>query len=84
MFVVPIVLVGNKRDLRTDETTIYELATRGQEPVKVDDGYAMAKRIGAYAYIECSAELNEDVREVFQTAAHAAMPKKKILCCVVI
>ena len=38
-----------------------------------EDGRAMAERIGAYAYVECSAKLNEGVREVFETAARAAL-----------
>jgi Ras family protein A len=38
-----------------------------------EDGRAMAERKGAYAYLECSAKLNEGVREVFETAARAAL-----------
>ena len=54
------VLVGMKKDLQVD----------GQIS---EDGRAMAERIGAYAYVECSAKLNEGVREVFETAARAAL-----------
>ena len=75
MLVAPIVLVGNKTDSRNDEVRIHELAKRNQEHVKAEDGYAMAERIGAFAYLECSAEWNEGVWEVFENAALAVIPK---------
>ena len=45
--------------------------------VKMEDIYGMAEKIGAYAYVECSAKLNKRVWEVFQTAARAIMQTKK-------
>ena len=80
--VAPIVLVGTKKDLRTDKHTIYKLAKRGLEPVKEEDGHAVANRNGAYAYVECSARLNEGVWEVFETAALALIPKSRKKCTV--
>ena len=74
---VPIVLVGNKTDLRKDEETVRELAKANEEPIRTDEGKAMAERIGAYAFHECSAKLNEGVREVFETATRAALQGKK-------
>ncbi|XP_012946940.1 ras-like GTP-binding protein RHO isoform X1 [Aplysia californica] len=70
---VPIILVGNKKDLRHDQVTIRELHKMKQEPVKFDDGKTMAEKIGAYAYLECSAKTKEGVREVFETATRAAL-----------
>lgn len=70
-------LVGNKKDLRFDDQTRKELSKSKQEPVKTEDGRAMAEKIGAYAYLECSAKLNEGVREVFETATRAALQTKK-------
>ena len=70
-------LVGNKTDLRTDEATIHELAKMGQEPIKVEDGHAMAKKISAYAYLECSAKLNMGVREVLEKATQDLVLKEK-------
>lgn len=58
---IPIILVGNKKDLRNDEQTRRELSKMKQEPVRYDDGKAMAERIGAYAYIECSGNLNKKI-----------------------
>merc|ERR1712021_252390 len=58
---VPIILVGNKKDLRNDPNTIKELAKMKQEPVKPEDGRTMAEKINAFAYLECSAKSKEGV-----------------------
>jgi len=82
---VPIILVGNKRDLRNDDVTKRELAKLKQEPVRFDDGKAMADKINAYEYLECSAKTKDGVREVFETATKAALQtknKKKRKCCI--
>ncbi|XP_060604315.1 ras-like GTP-binding protein RHO [Ruditapes philippinarum] len=81
---VPIVLVGNKKDLRNDESTKRELEKRKQEVVTFESGRAMAEHIGAVCYLECSALKNEGVREVFEEATRAALKgeekKKRIKC----
>ncbi|KAK8742376.1 hypothetical protein OTU49_001835 [Cherax quadricarinatus] len=80
---VPIILVGNKKDLRNDATTIKELQKMKQEPVKPEEGRNMAEKINAFAYLECSAKTKEGVREVFETATKAALSvriKKKTKC----
>lgn len=74
---VPIILVGNKKDLRNDPNTIRDLAKMKQEPVKPQEGRAMAEKINAFAYLECSAKSKEGVREVFETATKAALQVKK-------
>ncbi|CAF0734429.1 unnamed protein product [Adineta ricciae] len=74
---VPIVLVGNKKDLRNDEATKRELMKMKQEPVRSDAGRTMADKIGAVGYLECSAKTKEGVREVFEFAARAALARKK-------
>ena len=53
---IPFVLVGCKKDLRTDPGTIEELAQLGQKPTTYEDGAATAEKIGAFSYIECSAK----------------------------
>ncbi|XP_016844792.1 ras-like GTP-binding protein Rho1 isoform X4 [Nasonia vitripennis] len=80
---VPIVLVGNKKDLRNDPTTLQELAKMRQEPVKSEEGRAMANRINALSYLECSAVTKEGVRQVFETATRAALENKSSssTCC---
>ncbi|KAL7673193.1 hypothetical protein ACOME3_008061 [Neoechinorhynchus agilis] len=73
---VPIILVGNKKDLRNDESTKKELMKMKQEPVRPEDGRAVAEKINAYAYLECSAKTKEGVREVFEAATRAAISRK--------
>ena len=73
--VVPIVLVGNKKDLWTDPDTTLRLAESGEELITKMDGLAVAGRIGACAYLECSAKLNEGVTEVLEMLARASLPK---------
>lgn len=74
---VPIILVGNKKDLRHDQVTIRELHKMKQQPVKFEDGKSMAENINAYAYLECSAKTKEGVRDVFETATRAALSIKR-------
>jgi len=81
---VPIILVGNKKDLRNDDNTKYELQKMKQEPVKVEQGKEMSEKINAFEYLECSAKSKEGVRIVFETATRAALQvkkKKKRPCC---
>ncbi len=63
---VPIILVGNKKDLRNDPQTLRELSKMKQEPVRPEQGRAMAEQIGAYSYLECSAKTKE-VKDVPRT-----------------
>ena len=74
---VPIVLVGNKADLRSDDYTIRELARNGQKPVSFEEGERMAARIGAVCYMETSAIENKGVREVFETATKVSFRKRR-------
>lgn len=74
---VPIILVGNKKDLRNDETTKWELQKMKQEPVRGDQGREMSKKINAFAYLACSAKSKEGVREVFETTTRPALQVKK-------
>lgn len=85
---LPIILVGCKNDLRRDRRVIDELKKTSQRPVTPEEGMAVANKIGARHYLECSARTGEGVREVFQYATRAALlsrPKnsKKHHCVVV-
>lgn len=70
---IPIILVGCKMDLRDDPKTIEELRRTSQRPVTRDEGEAVAKKIGALSYLECSAKTQQGVREVFEQATRAAL-----------
>lgn len=81
---VPIILVANKKDLRSEPTIISELGKMKQSPINTADGKAMAEKINAFSFLECSAKNMEGVREVFETATRAALQvnkKKKKGCC---
>uniref|UniRef100_A0A915DH87 Uncharacterized protein n=1 Tax=Ditylenchus dipsaci TaxID=166011 RepID=A0A915DH87_9BILA len=71
---VPIILVGNKKDLRNDPQTIRDLA-RNKQICFLHAFFC--KNIGAFAYLECSAKTKEGIREVFEKATQAALQQKK-------
>ncbi|KAJ1921162.1 GTP-binding protein Rho1 [Mycoemilia scoparia] len=80
---LPIILVGCKVDLRNDPRTIENLAKAGLKPVSEQQGMAVAQKIGAQKYIECSAKENHNVKDVFEAATRAALlikTKKKKTC----
>ena len=84
---VPIILVGCKVDLRNDPKTIETLRQTSQQPVSTAEGQAVADKIGALKYIECSARTSQGVREVFENATRASLiakekPTKKKRCIV--
>ena len=70
---VPIVLVGNKIDLREDPNTIAVLRERRMSPVSREQGLEMAKRIKAVKYVECSAKTARNLKDVFHTAAEVVV-----------
>lgn len=78
---VPIILVGTKKDLRTDPSVIEDLSLSKQKPVTREEGQQVASLIEAHAYLECSSRTREGVREVFETAAIAALKKRKSRSC---
>ncbi|KAG8761976.1 GTP-binding protein Rho1 [Serendipita sp. 411] len=74
---VPYILVGCKKDLRNHPPTIQALQRVGQRPVPFEQAQAVAQRVGARMYLECSARTGEGVREVFQAATRTALLKVK-------
>jgi Ras homolog gene family, member A len=64
---VPFLLVGTKRDLRMT----------GAAEVRYEEGEAVARRIGARGYVECSALTKDRVNDVFQVATRLACEKRK-------
>lgn len=74
---VPIILIGNKKDLRNNQETIRELAVQKMSPVTNENGNLVASRIGAHDFLECSAKTKEGVKEVFESATRAALKSRK-------
>lgn len=70
---VPVLLVGNKIDLREDQETLEHLQELKQTPITRTQGLACAKKIGAVKYMECSAKNGKGLREVFTTAAEVVV-----------
>lgn len=85
--------MGCKKDLRRDPKIIEELRKTSQRPVSPEEvsllftlvdfpnpftqGMAVAQKIGAARYLECSAKTGEGVREVFEHATRAALLSKR-------
>ena len=70
---VPVLLVGTKQDLRGDTEAVKKLKEHGLTPTTQQQGNALAKQIGAVKYLECSALMQEGVREVFAEAVRAVL-----------
>jgi small GTP-binding protein len=67
-----LLLVGTKADLRD----------AADDPVSGPDGEALARQIGAFEYIECSAIKCQGVKDVFDKAiVHAVSPAAGGGCC---
>ncbi len=70
---VPIILVGLKKDLRTDPVAIEEMRKKSLRFVTQQDGESAAKDIGARKYLECSSLSGEGVDDVFEAATRASL-----------
>ncbi|TPX32688.1 hypothetical protein SmJEL517_g04224 [Synchytrium microbalum] len=79
---LPYVLVACKTDLRNNTETITRLKGRGLSPITadqartcwgVDNGYDVARKVGAAGYLECSARLNVGVDQVFEQSVKTAL-----------
>lgn len=71
---IPIILVGNKADLRRE----FEKAGKG-ETISTREGESTAKLIGADGYFECSAIHQEGLNELFDGALRSAIAKRNKL-----
>jgi len=74
---VPVILVGNKIDLRNDQDTIQNLTTLQKEPITSENTRLVAKKIHAHHSIECSAKTGENIDKLFEMAGRAAMAHRR-------
>jgi len=65
---VPMLIVGTKSDLRTDENTLESLKKEGKAPITEEEANAMVKDLGALKYLECSALTRQGLKNVFDEA----------------
>lgn len=88
---VPVLLVGTKIDLRSDEAVLANLAQKGKAPITHDQGSTLAQHLNetgiptpliagnhrpVFGYCECSAVTQEGLQEVFETAAKLGLEYK--------
>ncbi|XP_070318105.1 rho-related GTP-binding protein RhoG-like [Odocoileus virginianus] len=84
---VPVLLVGTKRDLRSDLETVKNRKEQSLVPTTPQQGTSLAKQVGAVKYLECSALMQDGVREVFLEAIWAVLypaTKKNTKKCVLL
>ncbi|KAI8088000.1 small GTPase superfamily [Gilbertella persicaria] len=72
---LPFILVGCKTDLRQDQRTIEDLEKQATSPITTQQGMEVARKVGAYKYVECSAKMEKGVSEVFTTAIKSTIRK---------
>lgn len=70
---VPVVLCGNKKDLRNNEETKQSLEATKQKPVSYAEGAEVAEKIDADDFVECSALTKAGVMTLFETAAQCSI-----------
>jgi len=73
---VKLVLVALKCDLRDDYAVKERLQRYGTHPVQYEEGLAIARRIRASRYLECSSKHNRGVTEVFYEAARVSLSNR--------
>jgi GTPase SAR1 family protein len=71
-----VVLCGTKIDLRDDTNTIQQLQKQNLAPIRREQGVKLAKKIKAYAYVECSALTQKGLHQVFEEAIRAVLVPK--------
>ena len=77
---VKLVLVALKCDLRNNEDIEDQQQSNPYSSQKrlitYEEGLAVAKKVGALRYLECSAKKNKGVNEAFSEAARCALNAK--------
>jgi len=73
----PWVLVGTKLDTRENPETLASLRSQSLEPISTDRGEKLAKELGAYKYLECSALTQKGLPTVFEEAVRAVFEVHK-------
>lgn len=73
----PWVLVGTKIDLRDDPQANARLQSEGRRMISYDEGVALAQRLGARAYLECSALTQEGLKNCFDSAINVGLQARQ-------
>lgn len=84
---VPCLIVGTQVDLRSDKMILDKLARHKLRPMTTEQGYQLARELGAVKYVECSALTQKGLKDVFDEAIVAALEPpvvKKAKKCIVL
>ena len=68
-----VILVGLKKDLRTDPEMLARLAEKRQHPVTPEEAQKLCKELGCVKYLECSARTQEGLQQLFDEAIRACV-----------
>jgi len=74
---VPVILVGTKTDLREEGEELKQLSDMGKTPYTMEQGEALAAKIKAETYMECSAMKNSGIQELFTTALSVGLSYRR-------
>jgi len=74
---VPIIVVGLKKDLRTDPISLEYLKSKNLTPLTPEEGIKITKEIKGKNYRECSSLSSESIDLVFSAAVEAVNQKRK-------
>ena len=72
---VPIILVGNKTDLRDKFGSNLLTKDTNQPLISYNEGKQLAEDINARSYLECSAITNQGVDVIFEKATRVALER---------
>ena len=73
---VPMILVGTQMDLLDSVSEIAKLKKKKLAPITRKQGEALQLKIGAVAYMECSALTRVGLKEVFDEAIRTALQEE--------
>jgi len=75
----PILLVGTKQDLTTDEETMRTLSRQNMAPISRDAAEDLVKELHLAGYLECSGLTQAGVKVVFDEASRLAVGKPLVV-----
>eukprot|EP01156_Anaeramoeba_ignava_P003388 Anaeramoba_ignava/a222167_10.p1 GENE.a222167_10~~a222167_10.p1 ORF type:complete len:217 (-),score=62.00 a222167_10:515-1165(-) len=74
---VPVILVGNRVELRDDLEMIKDLKQRGTHLISHEEGLELAKKIKAVKYLECSPQTQKGIKTIFDQAVRVGLNYQK-------
>eukprot|EP01125_Pyxidicula_operculata_P021589 TRINITY_DN839_c0_g1_i2.p1 TRINITY_DN839_c0_g1~~TRINITY_DN839_c0_g1_i2.p1 ORF type:complete len:213 (-),score=21.42 TRINITY_DN839_c0_g1_i2:120-758(-) len=74
---VPVLLIGTKVDLRSDEEALERLFKRKLAPISYQQGISMSREIGAMGYVECNCLDEVSLTTVIDKISDIMFPKEK-------